>query len=288
MKKIFIGFKAYDPHELLCHFVARKRGAYEQAGLYAELTDTNFIPDGELQPETFQVSCGAALLSRLQGRPLRVVLVATDRPMFWLHSRSNIDHLPALRGHRIATYPPVAPPWHFARILCRQAGLDPDHDVSFVPARDDTARLGLLMAGDVDAAVISSAFPPARIERRGFRHLIYFGSALTVPTTGLAVNEALIESDPALVAAVVDIFRQSLIGMRRDVGLVQAVLDESFDFAGEPMDASTAEFQISFTKDGQIAPDSAQAAVDLMRGALGIPEEIAWKDVYDFSFLGDL
>ena len=79
--RVLLGFKAFDPHELLCHFVAAEGGLYSRHGIRVRLVDITFVPDAELPAELFQVSCGAALAGALQGNGQRVVFVATDRPM---------------------------------------------------------------------------------------------------------------------------------------------------------------------------------------------------------------
>jgi hypothetical protein len=44
MTTITLGFKAFDPHELLCHFVADMAGLYRRESLQVELADITFIP----------------------------------------------------------------------------------------------------------------------------------------------------------------------------------------------------------------------------------------------------
>ena len=94
MKTIECGIKAFDVHELLCHFVAGRCGFYEAAGLDVRLVDTSFIPDDRL-PEAnfFQVACGAPLLSR--NVRFRIVLAAVARPMFWLYGAAALNSLAA-------------------------------------------------------------------------------------------------------------------------------------------------------------------------------------------------
>lgn len=285
MRTIQIGFKAFDAHELLCHFLAGKTGAYDRAGLRVELVDTTFIPDEKLPPELFQVSCGAALLSRLRGNPLRVIFAAAIRPMFWLYTASEASSLTDLSGRRVATFPPIAPPWHFGRILCQRSAMDPEKDLTFVPARDDAARLGLLQTGAVSASVISSAVPPYEAQRRGFRSVVFFGDRITVSTTGLAVHTALLEREPALVASVVGAFRQGLEALQGDISMVNEVLEEFFHIAPAAIDSTAALYQTCFSKDGRLSGETAQAAIELMRGALGIAEAFSWQEVYDFSSL---
>ena len=76
MKVIKCGIKAFDIHELLCHFVAKRCGFYAAAGLDVRLVDTTFIPDDKLPAaDFFQVACGAAFQSRTV--PFRIFLAAT-------------------------------------------------------------------------------------------------------------------------------------------------------------------------------------------------------------------
>ena len=120
--------------------------------------------------------------------------------MFCLHERAELG------GARIASYPPATPPTVFLRALLRRRGLDPDRDVRLEPCRDDAARLGLLRAGEVAGAVLSSALPPDL----GFPRVAFFGDELHVPTTGLALREEFLAHDRDTAAALVAALRRSL------------------------------------------------------------------------------
>ncbi len=69
--QVKIGFKAFDPHELLCHFVALEAGLYQHHDITVELFDLTFAEDMSLPEDMCQVSCGAALASRPQGQPAK-------------------------------------------------------------------------------------------------------------------------------------------------------------------------------------------------------------------------
>jgi ABC-type nitrate/sulfonate/bicarbonate transport system substrate-binding protein len=283
--KIRLGFKAFDPHELLCHFVAVRAGLYERERLAVELTDLTFTPDAELPPEICQVSCGAALQGALQGNPQRVVFVATERPMFWLHGA--VPDLAALRGRTVATYPAVAPPARFARMILQGAGLDPDADVTLAPARDDTARLGLLRSGSAAAAVLSSAVPPPVVERLGFRTLSFFGDAIRIPTTGLAVHARRLAEDRAQVAALVRVLKGGLDRLHRESALAARVLQETFDIDAAIAPATAALLERHFSRNGRTDAALAQGVIDRMRAALGVERPLAFEEVYDFTLVPD-
>ena len=42
MTTVQLGFKAFDAHELLCHFIAAKAGLYQRHRLQIELVDITF------------------------------------------------------------------------------------------------------------------------------------------------------------------------------------------------------------------------------------------------------
>lgn len=281
---VVLGFKAFDVHELLPHFVASELGIYAEAGLRVALKDVTFQPDEQLDP-AFTVACGWALMSRLKGARRKVVLVTTDRPMFWMHARNDIRETRELKGARIATYPAIAPPYHFHRTILQKAGLDPDRDVQLEAARDDVARLGLLRSGDVAAAVLSSAIPPAHVQALGFHTLSFFGDEIRIPTTGLAASEEMIEKQPELVRALAAAFHRSLLAIHRApekvIPVIAALLDDSTAIAEQ----TYALVHACFTRQGRATAEAEHNAIEMVNRQLPAGEKMRPEDVYDYSFL---
>lgn len=286
MMRAYLGFKAFDPHELLCHFVARRAGLYARHGVEVTLVDTTFLPDDKLPGDTLHAACGAALAAWLQGAPYRVVLAAVDRPMFWLHAAPGFADVAALSGKRIAGYPAIAPPAQFLRLVLERAGLDAARDVISYPVRDDTARLGLLRAGDVEAAVLSSSIAPAALHREGFATAAFFGDALRVPTTGLAVREELLERRPELVGALVKAHASALEIIHRDDDALGEVLARDFDFCAEDLEPMRDLARACFTRDGRSPNEITSAAVATVARLAGVPEPPSPESLYHFSLLG--
>ncbi len=282
MSTISLGFKAFDAHELLCHFVAVESGSYKSHKLRVELVDITFIPETDLPRHWFQVSCGAALASAVKGIPQRVVFVATDKPMFWIHARQGIERVGELRNRKLATFPAIAPPHHLANIIMARAGLDVPAEVGLCSARDDVARLGLLKSGSVDAAVISSAIAPARVAALGFNTLCFFGDEIRIPTTGLAVNQDYLDQESELTRLVADIHKHSLSVIHQDTALVGRVLEKCFDIASEHKDATARLYQACFTQDGTTTAEIAQAAIDAVSQSMHVAAPIPWEKIYQF------
>jgi hypothetical protein len=283
VSQVFLGFKAFDLHELLCHFVADRAGLYDRQGIQVQLLDSTFITPEKLPPVYFQVACGAALAEWVSGLARKVVFVATDKPMFWLHGRAAISGLGDLAGASIAGFPDIAPPAQFLRMILQEAGINPDKDVTLMSARDDVARMGLLRSGNVDAAMISSAIPPAMVQASGFNTLSMVGDHIRVPTTGLALDAKLLEENHELVAAMVVTFEQSLQLIHSDRSLLKQVLSDTFDIEECALDATSELVDQCFTPAGR-SDDSVIEAI-LSRMATQARDSLPVDPLYDFSLL---
>jgi ABC-type nitrate/sulfonate/bicarbonate transport system substrate-binding protein len=207
--------------------------------------------------------------------------------MFWLHARPEIESIEELRGKRVATYPPVAPPHWFNRVLLRKHGLDPDEDLEFWPCRDDIIRLGLLRDRDVDAALLSSATSPVTVQRLGLRTLALAGDELRFVTTGVSTFESILIEQRALVEAVVRAHRRALAAIHEQPDEAIAVLAEQLRESDETARATFELMRHCFTVTGTAEPDVLAGALAELGGELPPPPagEVQPSDLYDFSLL---
>jgi ABC-type nitrate/sulfonate/bicarbonate transport system substrate-binding protein len=252
VKKVQLGFKAFDLHELACHFVAESAGLYAEHGLHVSLMDTRIVPDSELPRGLFSTACGSAVVRWLHGEKLKVVLIAAERPMFWLHTRSDVSGLGELKGRPIATYPDAAPPAQFLRIVLNEAGFQDGRDVSLVPVRDDAGRLEMLRSGQAAAALVSSAMLPGQVEALGFRQLLCIGDELRLPTTGLAVTLDTFGRYPDTIKAMRDSHRAALRLVHGDQPALRRALCDAGLLGDRHLDRGCEFVRQFFTTDGRI------------------------------------
>jgi ABC-type nitrate/sulfonate/bicarbonate transport system substrate-binding protein len=281
VKAISLGFKAFDLHELTCHFVARHAGLYRANGLGVTLLDTRFVPDDALPDSVFSAACGSAVLRWLRGDKVKVVFAATDKPMFWLYSRVDLDSLDKLRGHRIAAHPDAAPPARFLRIVLEDAGVNPDSDVHLDPVPDDAARLQRLRSGDAAAALIGSTTLPGRIEALGFLRLLCLGDRIRLPTTGLAVSSAMQESDPETVAAMRNAFFAAIRLVHTDGAVLREALREARVIDDRDLDCASALVRRFFTADGLVRSADIIPGVRRLAASLCLPLPADVGTLYD-------
>lgn len=281
MKPIYLAFKAYDVHELLCHAIAQATGLYGDAGLSVTLIDSSFVPDGALPENTFHAACGTILTRFLAGQLPKVVYIACDRPMFWLYGRAGIDTIEQLGHARIATFPDATPPSHFLIKLLADAGIAP----GLLPSRDDTARLALLTSGSVDAALLSSLHLPHEVEKRGPERLAFVGDSQRLPSTGLAVSGELNEKQPELVAQVVKIYQQAMKYVYDDNDAVlRSVLVSAFSMPKQGLDMSLKIVRDCYNPFGYSYDSLLQVAVDNMAAGMGLASRDP-GDLYEFKYI---
>jgi hypothetical protein len=239
-----LGFRAFDPHELLVHFAAQRAGLYGELELEVELVD---LRAGE-RPYDATCACGTALFQALEGAPIEILLVASAAPLFWLYGRgSELDRA------RIATYPPGAPPARFLELAL-------DGGPTFVPARDDAARLALVSEGEADCALVSSGTPAPRVPE-GLVELFCLADLISVPSTGVAAPR---EHDPA-VERLVEAHGRALALLAGDRALGHAATRVAFGF-NEAEAAWVLEAVARwFTADGRVLA----AYIDAALGTVG-------------------
>jgi hypothetical protein len=279
--RIYLGFKAYDIHELLCHVVAETGGFYQQADLEPGLIDTTFLPDEALPENTFQVACAAALSGFLSGKDLKVILVACDRPMFWLYGRPGIDSIDQLANGKVAAYIDNTPPAKFLQHMLHTA----DIEAESLPARDDRARLAMLTSGSVDGALLSSCYLPVEIARHHCLPLGFVGDHIRVPSTGLAASGQLLEQKPELASSLVGVYQKALLAIfDEDQTLLRKSLMDKFNIASTDLALAVKTIRSCYVSEGRSDETLLQSAMDLVAGDMGLPTR-NFEALYDFCWL---
>lgn len=278
VKSVYLGFKAYDVHELLCHAVATEGGYYARESLDVKLIDTTFVPDEALPENSFHAACGAALASFLHGARRKVVFVACDRPMFWLYARSGIDSFEQLSQGSVATFPDAAPPSKFLQKLLRENGVAP----GLLPARDDVARLGLLSSNSVDGALLSSHFLPSEVERTGAKPLAFVGDTLRLPSTGLAVSENFYDERRDLVSTMVGIYERAMKSIFEDESLLRSTLLQCFGKSEAAADQAVTAIRACYNPLGYSCDSILQPAIDAMAMGMGLATRKS-AELYQFE-----
>lgn len=177
--------------------VAQEKGFYKKHGLNVEAIQIRpaVTVASLLSREVQYISLlGSAVRVALKGAPIKVVLVSLTAPFFSFVARSNIHTLQELKGKEIGlTGNPGATNDQLARLILRQAGLDPQRDVKLLYVGDPPVLYSAFKGGRFAAISVSLPFPVVA-EKEGFRILVNAAESIRLPFIGLSVMEEKLSS----------------------------------------------------------------------------------------------
>jgi ABC-type nitrate/sulfonate/bicarbonate transport system substrate-binding protein len=185
--------------------VALEKRYYADEGLEVELIqmrDTvanQALIGGNVE---FATAGGAALTAIIAGLPARIVFTGFQRPFWDLYVRPELREVTALKGRSIGIPGGVGgAPDQYLREVLRRFGLDGGRDATIIGTGRSADTYTGLVAGALDAAVLSSVYA-VKASEAGFHRLISFADEnlnLVGVSGGIAVRDGLLQSDPALV-----------------------------------------------------------------------------------------
>ncbi|WP_410593976.1 ABC transporter substrate-binding protein [Amycolatopsis sp. lyj-23] len=284
MPTIDLAYVGRGLHEELVAYIADQEDLYAAEDVRVALHD-GCAWDIERLRHGATIGLGRALLSRLaDGTPWVALTVNTDRPLFWFLARSGTS-LTDLAGKRLAVHAPHTPPGCFARIVLRQAGLDPDHDVDCVVRQPGDYGMDLrrLRSGEIDAAYVGSTMAPEAIAaEHGWHLLAWVGDHFRIPTVGVAVDPTYVSPDDPAVQAMIRAHRRALQVIHDDPDTTVRHLRT---FLGGQTEAEARAHYDRFiapyfTTDGQADLAVGAAGIAAIADELGVPETVAAEEFY--------
>jgi ABC-type nitrate/sulfonate/bicarbonate transport system substrate-binding protein len=217
-----------------------------------------------------------------QGAPLKVVMVAQDRPTYGFFAKPSIPTIRDLRGMNLGITSVGTPAQIMANTVLRRNGLDPARDVTWVGLGPPQNLWTALKAGAVDAGMVGTA-DLARPARDGFVDLkVYDDPGLRNASVGLATSDRLLAEKP-------DVVRRMIRALAKGTRFVAAdragTLPILVELAG--IDRATAGELYDLTVDRFIPaghiPESEQVlSLDVVRQGLELKDPIPPVWVFDF------
>ncbi|MEV1245562.1 ABC transporter substrate-binding protein [Nonomuraea sp. NPDC049750] len=285
MDTIDLTFVGRGLHEELAAYIADQQDYYADEGVHVALRD-GCAWDNERVRHGATIGLGRALLTRLaDGIPWVALNVNTHRPLFWFLARSGLTCLADLAGRRLAIHAPHTAPGCFARIVLRQAGLDPDRDIQTIvrPPGDYGMDLRRLRDGTIDAALVGTTMAPEAVAaENGWQVLAWIGDHFQIPTVGVAVDPTYVQPDDPAVQAVVRAHRRALETIRTEPDIT---LRHMRTFIGRhTADEVRAHYETFiapyFNPDGQVDLDVGATAITAVAAELGIPATVTAAEFY--------
>jgi NitT/TauT family transport system substrate-binding protein len=267
-------------------YVAKQLGIFESYGF-----DTRVLVlepraaiaamlTGDLE---FYTAIGSTARAALRGVPVRVGLVALNRPDFSLVAAKEISKLEQLRGKVIGGYTPQGTVNVILAELLRRKGLQPD---DYRVINVGTARAAALVSGNVPAALVNSV-ETVRLLKQGFHVLARAADELEIPQSGLGFSLATLHAKRDFlrlgVQAVLEAIRVIASQKDKTVAVLMKQLALSQEEATYVYDA----IHRGWALDGKPTPAALQLEFELDQRDMGLKEAPRVEQVYDFSLLGN-
>ena len=267
--------------------VAQKHGFFKGENLDAEIIRMNpnvavtALATGDVD---YCQLFGAVVGGAMAGLPVRIVAGYLDNWPMTLIAQPEINALNDLRGKTLGISSFGATPDVAARLMIKQAGIDPEKEIKILALGSDAARLTALKQHVVDVVVIS---PPAdtQMEKQGYKILARAYELFSFPYLGLGTHTRKIKDRPDEVRRVIKAtIRANRFIRDHRAEAVKTLMDwgkVEREFAYASYDA----LRNLFNADGGVPEDGLKLVIEQTRRTNKVTREVAPNEVVDLSFL---
>lgn len=188
--KIYVGTSAIHSPTLFPLFVAEQKGMFKDQGF--DIAPVYMVPRVQIPALTakeipYVTGLGSVLSGAARGLPVKLVMVFMAHSPQVLVSRSQIRSVGELRGRSVGVTQSGATEHRFLLLILKKYGIDPQ-EVRVVSLRETPNRILAVKEGIVDAAVLD-VFSGLRLEKEGYKQLIFVKDITELPATGLATHD---------------------------------------------------------------------------------------------------
>ena len=266
-------------------YIAKGKGYFREEGLdpLLILASPNVGINGLLSGNFhFSASAGSASTAIARNLPLKVVLVNTFKPAFWIYARDIKSPL-QLKGKKMAVSSLGGLSHTLAKLALRNAGLDPDRDVVMIAAGTADIRLAALMSTAVDAAVLNAP-GKFKAKKAGLNEVLYIGDLVDSLSGGVATTSKMIQTRPETVQRFVNASAKGLKYFLSDRAGSVPVMTKTMNLDSE-MAKEVYEMSLpTFTERGTVGEEFMKNEVQLQAGVLGLKEFPPFNQAFDMSF----
>jgi len=285
-EKVRIGLASLSLSFLAPH-VAQAKGFFREEGIEAEIIRiaSNIGVVAVTTKEIgYTAAVGAALRSALRGLPLKVITYFNGRPLHVLVAKRQFKNTGELRGKVIGFAGYGDSTEFMLRAILRPAGLELEKDVQAFAVSGSGQRLGALLAGKLDGAILPPPFN-FEAESKGFVRLMTAADVFETSISGLALHNDTLKEKPGQVKKVLRALvkaQQHIRGNKADsvrliadwLKLDPAIAQASYDIYVKGMTVSG------------VVPDRViEADIERSRKDMQIKEPVPVSRVVDFSIL---
>ena len=235
----------------------------------------------------YMYGAGTAFLAAVRGAPVKILSHDFKSVLFYLMAQPNIQSPKDLKGKKVAVSSLGGTGAASAKASIRALGLDPDKDVTYIVIGAASIRMAAMEAGSIEAAIMPVPWN-FRMKQKGFKDLIFAGSVMQQPLTGIATTRDKVEKNPDQVRRVLRGFLRALRAMRQEKKDVVEFIGRKFN-----LDASTAEetYKVvlqTLSEDGTVSGEALQDLLEQTKKETGVTRDISVNDIVDYKMLREV
>ncbi len=230
---------------------------------------------------------GTAFLAAVRGAPMKILSHDFKSVLFYLMGQPKVQSAKDLRGKKIAVSSLGGTGAASARASIKALGLDPDKDVTYIVIGAASVRMAAMEAGSIEAAIMPVPWN-FRMKQKGFKELIFAGSVMSQPLTGIATTREKVEKNPDQVRRVLRGFLRALRAVKQEKKDVVEFIGRKFN-----LDAPTAEetYKVvlqTLSEDGTVGAEALQDLLEQTKKETGVTREISVGDIVDYRMLREV
>jgi NitT/TauT family transport system substrate-binding protein len=230
------------------------------------------------------ISAGTAFRAAVRGLPLKIVAYGFKQPLFYLMTQPGISNIAQLRWKKVAVSSPADTGGVAANAVIQSAGLDPDRDVTYIAIGAASVRLAAMEAGSVEAAIMPVPWN-SRMKQKGFNELVFAGSLMPQPLTGIVVSAAKIDRNPEQIKRVLRGYLRSLRALRQDKQEVLRFISGRFGLDSQTSEDVYKVVLQTMSEDGTMSNSVLERYLDDVKKEPGAKRNVALGDIVDYRLL---
>lgn len=268
--------------------VAQREGYFRAEGLNVEIITMRgevAVKIAVASEVDFFTQAGSALAAAVRGVPVRILMVADDKPPWELVAQPHITSVAQLKGGTIGVLSFEGSVAVATKQILRRNGLDPARDVTLMVMGGNDVRLVALRGKAIQATLLDPA-NSFRAQKEGFSKLASAGDYVThYLGGGIVVAEEKMKQSSERIGKFIE---ASLKGLLFFLNRREAAIGHMMDLLKvKDREAVAAIYDSSvrvMTRDGIPEEKGLQGLIEDMKKTTGTKKEFRITDIFDFSF----
>ncbi|MFI5268511.1 MAG: ABC transporter substrate-binding protein, partial [Chloroflexota bacterium] len=270
-------------------YVAKDLGFFQNHGLDAQIgvvapaNSVAALVSGDLD---LSATAGTVIRSDLKGLPVKVIMMASNKPPFVVVGAKGLTSLDELKGKLISADAPQTTTRVMLDAMMKIKGIGADQYKVLTGTTDD-ARIAAVVNGQASAAIvnISVAIP---FQKQGYPIIGKTTDLPDAPSSGLGTSTAALQSKRDMLKQALQASLESFDAFRTQKDKVIPVLAQEFSLAPEDASLVYDTLAPNYSKDGKPSPAAQQFELTVDQQALELKDPIKPERIYDFSLLDEI